>query len=138
VWRGHLRWRAALLLSWISATLGCGQTASDRGTVTGTITIDGKPPANGSIAFTPVSGRAPTAGGTIVDGKYSVEAPLGESKVAIRVTKVVGQRKLYDHPESPVQPLVEDVLPPKYNDQTVLKIDVGPGTTTGDFDLKTK
>lgn len=127
-----------VLLSWIPATVGCGQADSNQGIVKGTITIDGKPAAEGAIAFTPVSGLAPTAGGTIVDGKYTAEVPLGKSRVAINVPKVVGQRKLYDSPDSPVQPVLEETLPAKYNDRSELTIDVGPGTNSGDFDLQTK
>jgi hypothetical protein len=106
--------------------------------VQGTITINGTLPANGAIAFTPVSGAAPTAGGKIVDGKYSVDVPLGKSKVAIRVPKVVGQRKLYASRNSPVQPLMEESLPEKFNDNTELTLDIVSGTTPGDFQLQTK
>jgi hypothetical protein len=85
-----------------------------------------------------VDGAAPTVGGDIVDGKYSVDVPIGQSKVAIRVPRVVGQRKLYDTPDSPVQPTMEETLPAKFNDETELTLDVKPGETQGDFDLKTK
>jgi hypothetical protein len=34
-------------------------------------------------------------------GKFSSEVPIGESKVEIRVPKVVGKKKLYDTPDSP-------------------------------------
>lgn len=130
-------WSAALLLHWMASAAGCGDAGPERGTVKGTITINGKPTASGAIAFMPVSGMAPTAGGKIVDGRYSVDVPLGTSKVAIRVAKVVGQRKLYDHPDSPVQPVMEEVLPAKFNERTELTIEVRPGTTAGDFDLQT-
>ena len=60
------------------------------------------------------------------------------SKVAIRVPKVVGERKLYDTPDSPVQPLMEESLPPEFNDRTELTLDVKPGVNERDFDLKAK
>ena len=133
-----LRWQALLLLLlWIVASAGCGNADSGRSKVEGTVTVNGKPPATGAIAFSPVSGAAPTTGGKIVDGKYSVDVPVGPSKVAIRVPKIVGQRRLYDSPDSPVQPLMEESLPAKFNDETKLTIDVQPDTTQGDFDLKT-
>jgi hypothetical protein len=102
------------------------------------VIVDGIPPASGAIAFTPVDGAAPTVGADIVDGKYSVDVPLGQSKVAIRVPKLVGQRKLYNTPDSPVQPVMDESLPAEYNDETELTLDVKPGETRGDFDLKTK
>lgn len=72
-----------------------------------------------------------------MDGKYSADVPIGPSKVAIRVPKVIGQRKLYNTPDSPVQPLMDESLPAKFNDETELTLDVKPGETQGDFDLKT-
>jgi hypothetical protein len=135
---GLRRWQAVLLLSWFVAAAGCGNADSKRGTVQGTVTVNGKPPAAGAIAFTPVSGAAPTAGGKIVDGKYSAEVPIGLAKVAIRVSKIVGQRKLYDSPDSPVQPLMEESLPPEFNDRTELTLDVKPGVNEHVFHLKAK
>ena len=116
--------------------VGCSSTDATRGEVSGRVTIDGTPAAAGAIAFTPVDGASPTAGGKILDGRYSVKAPFGVAKIEIRVPKVVGQRKLYDTPDSPVQPLMEESLPNKFNDETQLTIDVKPGSNEHDFDLK--
>jgi hypothetical protein len=130
-------WRAAAVLCWIVAVAGCDNGVAGRSRVHGTVTVNGASPASGAIAFTPVDGAAPTAGGQIVDGKYSVDVPIGQSKVAIRVPRVVGQRKLYNTPDSPVQPLMEESLPAEFNDETKLTLDVKPGETQGNFDLKT-
>jgi hypothetical protein len=135
----HIRrhWQTSVLLSCVLAATGCGNADSSRSRVHGTVTVNGTPPASGAIAFTPVDGAAPTTGGSIVDGKYSADVPIGPSKVAIRVPKVIGQRKLYNTPDSPVQPLMDESLPAKFNDETELTLDVKPGETLGDFDLKT-
>jgi hypothetical protein len=106
--------------------------------VTGKVTVDGQPAASGAVAFSPVDGQSPTSGGKIVDGEYSVIASVGSSKVAVRVPKVVGERKLYNTPNSPVQPLMEESLPPEYNDNTTLVVEVKPGANEHDFNLKTK
>ena len=108
------------------------------GDVTGTVSIDGVPAADGSIAFFPVDGKSPTSGTTIKDGKYEAEVPLGTVKVQIRVSKVVGQKKLYDTPDSPVQPLMKEILPAKYNDETELTLDVKPGDNEMNFELSTQ
>jgi hypothetical protein len=134
---GARHWWAVLILPLLVAIAGCGNSNSGRSQVHGTVTVNGTPPASGAIAFTPVDGAAPTSGGSIVDGKYSVDVPIGQSKVAIRVPRVVGQRKLYNTPDSPVQPTMEESLPAKFNDETELTLDVKPGETQGDFDLKT-
>ncbi len=73
----------ALLLS-----CGCGGPRAS-GTVTGTVTYDGKPVNDATITFTPVDGVGTTAAGTISDGKYSVTGvTVGKKKVLI-----VGEEK---------------------------------------------
>jgi hypothetical protein len=66
--------------------VGCGRT----GTVSGTVTVGGKPhPHGGAVAFHPV-GKGPTAVGTIgPDGRYTLAVgtdrgiPPGEYKVTV-------------------------------------------------------
>lgn len=126
------------LLALCLLSLGCSKQDPNRGQVTGTVEVDGQPAAAGAIAFTPIDGNTAGTGGDIVDGRYAVNANLGPSKVAINIPKVVGERKLYDTPDSPVRPVVEESLPPKYNDQTTLTFDVKPGPNEQNFSLKTK
>ncbi len=114
---------------------GCEK--SNFGTVSGKISIDGSPPKSGSIAFFPVDRKSSTAGAEILEGQYTAKVPLGAFKVEIRVSKVVGQKKLYNTPNSPVQPLLAEVLPAKYNDDTELEINVQPGPNQHDFTLTT-
>jgi hypothetical protein len=116
--------------------LGCAKPTD--GLISGMVKVDGEPAKSGSIAFFPVSGKGKTAGATIADGAYTARVPFGEAKVEIRVSKVVGQKKLYDTPDSPMKPLLAEVLPPKYNDQTTLTINVQRGENHHDFDLQTK
>ena len=108
------------------------------GDVTGAVSIDGDPVASGSIAFFPVDGKSPTSGAEIKDGRFEAEVPLGTVKVEIRVSKVVGQKRLYDTPNSPVQAVREEVLPAKYNDRSELTLDVKPGDNEENFELSTK
>jgi hypothetical protein len=115
---------------------GCSEPTT--GTLSGQVTVDDAPAKTGSIAFFPVSGQGTTAGAAIADGRYSVEVPLGAMKVEIRVPKVVGERKLYDTPDSPVKPLMAESLPARYNDATELEHEVKPGENRRDFALSTK
>jgi hypothetical protein len=117
---------------------GCSKANSNRAQVSGKVVVDGTPAATGSIAFSPLDGASPTAGGKIVDGNYSVEAPIGASRVEIRVPKVIGERRLYDTPDSPVQPLMEESLPKEFNDESELTYEVKQGVNEQDFNLKTK
>ena len=122
----------------IAALLLAGCEKPNVGVVTGTITVDGAPATAGSIAFFPVNGKSSTAGAEIVAGQYTANVPLGTAKVEIRVPKVVGEKKLYDTPDSPTKQLLAESLPPKYNDATQLTLDVQPGENRQDFQLSTR
>lgn len=115
---------------------GCAEPKT--GKVTGSVTVDGAPIKSGSMAFFPIDGRGTTVGADIVDGKYAAELVFGSMKVEIRVPKVVGERKLYDAPNSPVKQLMAEALPARYNDATELTIEVKPGENQKDFALTTK
>lgn len=108
------------------------------GTVTGSVTVDGEPAKVGAISFFAVDGRAPTAGAPIVDGKFTAQVKPGVCMVQIRVSKVVGKKKIYDTPDSPVREVWAEVWPPKYNDNTQLKLDVRPGENQQDYSLTSK
>lgn len=116
--------------------LGCSEPTT--GTITGMVLIDGKPAETGAVTLIPVSRKGRTAGSEIIDGRYSAVASLGEMRVEIRVPVVVGQKKLYDAPDSPVRPLMEERLPPRYNDQSELTVEIVPGETEHDFKLTTE
>ena len=104
--------------------------------VSGTITLDGKPLETGAITFTPADGQSPTAGATIQAGKYTARIPQGSAKVAITSPKEVGKRKLYNTPDSPETPIIQELVPAKYNQATELTRDIS-GNATIDFDLRT-
>ena len=126
------------LLLTASLLVGCGSGSENTGIVRGTVTVDGQPVESGSIAFWPLDGTSRTDGGEIVQGRYQVAASIGTSKVEIRVPKRVGERKTRNTPDSPVRPVFKQILPPKYNEQTELQVDVVAGETECNFDLSSK
>jgi hypothetical protein len=108
------------------------------GEVSGRVSYDGKPLDNGSITFFPTDGKSPTAGGLIKDGKYAVlKVSVGKYKVTISGSQIVGQKKLYNTPNSPTAPITVDPLPEKYKDwnKTELTLDVKPGPNEKNWDL---
>lgn len=121
----------------LAIVVGCSQDDPNRGEVKGMVLVDGQPTASGSISFSPIDGNAPSSGGKIKDGQFSVKAATGTVKVAIRAPKVVGERKLYPTADSPVRKIMKESLPQKYNDNTTLTFEVKPGVTEHTFDLKT-
>src|SRR3954451_19184404 len=73
------RWPLLWLV--LPTLLGCGGT---RTAVSGAVTYDGAPLANGTISFFPVDGQGPTNGGPISNGKYSVRDLVpGQKRVEI-------------------------------------------------------
>lgn len=115
---------------------GCGDNSMSE--VAGKITIDGQPVEKGAISFVPVAGDTPTTGGMIEGGRYSVKVPPGEMKVSISAPKVVGTKKIYDTPNSPVMPITEEALPKKFNEQTELRYTVQRGANPKDWELPSK
>lgn len=129
---------AAAFVGFLATAVVVGCSSDNMADVTGTVTVDGKSPEKGSIAFIPADGKSQTAGAEIQNGKYSARVPIGNSKVEIRVAKVIGRKKLYDTPDSPVQDVMEEVLPKKYNEETELTFEVKPGTNEKNWELSTK
>ena len=116
------------------AAFGCASD-SGKGTLTGTVTLDGQPLQNGLIRFVPVDGQTATAEATITDGEFIAEVPLGEKRVSISAPKVVGKRKAYQTPDSPTVDIVEELLPARYNVQSVLTLTVTSGAQDAPFQL---
>ena len=112
--------------------VGCrGETGPAKYTVSGTVTLDGKPLSNGDVTFSPVAGNLPAAAGKLQDGRYTFRTVAGEHRVVIRA---VSDKPIITSPIDP--PLYESIVPARYNDATTLKADVTPaGRNRFDFDL---
>jgi hypothetical protein len=121
----------------LSAAAGCG-TAPASATVTGDVTLDGKPLKEGLIRFVPVDGQTPTADARIVDGKFTATVPPGEKRIEISASRVVGKQKMYDTPDSPVVEQTAEALPARYNVRSELTWTIQKGTQERQFELKSK
>jgi len=116
------------------AGIGCGGDVAT-GTVSGTVSYDGKPIENGAINFLAADGSG-SGGGTIKDGKYTAtNVRPGNNKVEVSGSKVVGQKKLYNTPNSPAQDVTAELVPAKYNKNTELTFEVKVGSNEKNFDL---
>jgi len=126
----------------LSITGGCANKAP-RAAVSGRVTLDGAPIADGSIAFFPTDGSAgPSSGGNIENGRYAIAAAQGVAIGANRV-EIHAVRKTGKQVRSVSQPgkLIDEVteaVPPRYHTKSELKVDVKPGTNTFDFELASK
>ena len=73
----------------------------------------------------------------IVRGLGSVAVGFSGGADSTLLLKVVGTKKVYPTPTSPEMPITVEALPPRYNDNTQLQLEVTSGTVEKDFDLKT-
>lgn len=126
---------SAVVLFVVAAT-GCG--GDGLAEVRGTVTVDGESAKVGAITFIPVDGAGQTAGAKIVDGAYAARVAPGTFKVEVRVSKVVGERKSYQAPDAPVKQILAESLPPRYNDESELTLEVQPGENQKDYQLTTQ
>jgi hypothetical protein len=137
-------WVVAGPLLVAAAVAGCGRKADgiDRQAVSGEVTLDGKPLADGSITFSP-TGDGPSAGGTITGGRYAIaqaEGPApGSYKVVIQAMQPTGKKLPdSDHPGKTVDEMT-NVVPEAYNARTELTAEVKKGgPNTFNFPLSSK
>ena len=111
------------------------------GEVGGTVSVDGRPPAEGSsITFIPTDGKGSGGGSSIKDGKYAVTLTAGDYKVEIRVPEPVGAAKgakgaKAEGPGPGGPANIKESLPAKYNDRTELTLAVKAGKNEKNWEL---
>ena len=114
---------------------GCAESVPETQTVSGTVTFDGTPVAEGEIVFRDAAGQTRSCGGQINDGKYSFEASPGNKKVEITARREVPGEFDTSNPGEKT-PLVEEYIPAMYNTETTLTAEVSSSQKTFDFELK--
>ena len=116
--------------------LGCRDTGL--ATVEGLVTFDGEPVEEGSIVFEPADGAGAAVGGGIVNGQYRLAGengvPFGKKIVRISATRKTGQQ-VEPMPGVPLVDEVEQFIPPRYNQNTELTVDISAGDLIQDFPL---
>lgn len=123
--------------------VGCGgEEGPPRQPITGAVKLDGQPLPEGTITFLPEE-KGPAATAKLSAGSYSIgksEGPQpGKYKVAIVAVQPTG--KQVPNPDFPKETIEEtrNVVPPMYNAQTNLHVEVKSGVpNTLDFDLTSR
>lgn len=133
--RNH--WLSTLLTMVVIGTVGCGGPSGPKlYPVTGTVTWEGEPLPEGDISLIPI-GSGGSAGGKIIDGKFSVKTDPGKKRVEIFAMRDVPGKFREDNPGEKT-PVREAYLPPIYNKKSTLEIEVfaDNNATPAVFDLK--
>ena len=113
-------WLAAMAAGLLSVLGGCGDNDPQaKRAISGTVTLDGAPVANGSLSFQPEQPGGTASGAVITNGKYAVPRehglPVGKYKVLIFAPKPgTGQLPPGGMPGDPIPP-AEELIPPEYN-----------------------
>lgn len=128
-WSGAWRYAAAACLLG-----GCG--GPDLGSVQGTVSWQGAPLSTGEVRLLPLSNQGKIAAAHVEQGQFAVELAPGPWRVEFSAPKVTGQQRMYDAPDSPTVDVVEELLPPRYNVQSELTLDVVAGAQEAKFDLQ--
>jgi hypothetical protein len=125
------------LLALITVFGGCQSDDVQRTTVSGSVTLDGKPIPRGLIRFIATSG--PVWSARIKDGQYTTEGtkgvPVGDLQVRIEAHRTPSWYKGGAATEGEETPL-EQYLPKKYNLQSELRMTIEPGSTGVEKDFQ--
>ncbi len=131
------RFCLSLLLVVPLGLLGCGDGVS-KGTVNGTVSLDGQPLKEGVVNFEAVDGKSGSSSAAIKDGAFTASVPTAEMKVMFSASKVLGKKKMYDTPDSPTVDETVELIPAKYNTSSTLKLTVKSGTQSEKYELQSK
>jgi len=138
--------------------VGCGPGGPELGTVTGKVTLDGRPVTNGLVTFTPQAKGGASVGKTDASGQYELlcldrkGALIGQHKVTVTTLQeaaaVTEMRS--DSPEYAKQAAsatdqsaydsakVVEPIPARYNTNTELTKEVKSGSNVIDLELKSE
>ncbi len=135
---------AAILACILIAVCGCNSGGKDgRFAVSGKVTVDGAPLADGRITFLNLAEGGSTASAKITSGEYTIPREFG-AKVGEQVVQIEAYRKSskrvqppgYLSAEQVAEGTVEQYLPAKYNTQSELKVEISAdGANEHNFDL---
>lgn len=96
--------------------------------MTGAVTLDGQPVAEGNISFDSPDGKS--GAGAIKGGTYTAEVPAGKKTIRIHATKATGKKGQYG------EDVVEELIPRQYNADSKESVEVKPqGENKFDFPL---
>jgi hypothetical protein len=115
---------------------GCGD---GKGSVRGTVSLDGQTVKSGSITFVSTEGELIREGAVITNGAFTARMPPGKYKLELTGSRPAGTRtqKGFDGKDEVIE-LTEELFPDYFNSKSDLTEVIKPGDNTVNLDLKTK
>jgi hypothetical protein len=134
--------RRGVFLATLIALAGCGESGPARQPVSGSVTLDGRPLRAGSITFAPREGTT-AATAEVRDGTFRIARSGGPAPgpYQVEVVAVEPTGKRIRHPDFPSETTeeVRNLIPPQYNAQTRLFVEVRPDSENSfRFDLSSR
>ncbi len=112
---------------------GCGPAGPQPVAVSGTVTFNGEPVAQGDILFVDPLGAVPAGGGRIANGRYEFPVIPGAKRVEIRGSRPIPGTS---NPMRGGGPDVEELIPAEFYRDSKLRAEVTPdGANAFDFPL---
>ena len=112
---------------------GCGES---RTPLSGSVTLDGEPVGQGSVAFYALAGEAQNVAAAIENGKYEIPADRrpasGPYRVEINWPKPTGKQVPSADPGFMLDE-TREAIPPKFNPDSELEVQIEPGTEVYDI-----
>ena len=129
--------RRTWLLGWAGALLlGCAPGEDSPAPVSGTVTLDERPLANGKISF--VTPGQPPEVLDVTEGTFKGKTKPGKKRVEIRAYRTAKGKPKPGPGVSATAPM-ENYLPPAYNTNSRLEADVTPtGRNEFSFSVKSR
>jgi hypothetical protein len=138
-----MRSSAILGILVLFALIGCSKPDANHGAVQGEVMLDSQPLTQGSILFRPMQGVEGTeVGGKIEAGHYALSgnaAPtVGWNRVDIHSVRKSGRMTPQPFPNHGEMEEMVEVVPSRFNTESMLKYEVKPGDNTADFEVTSK
>lgn len=138
---GTVTTRRVVLLWSFTGLLLCGCGGADTGgrvALSGTVNLKGAPLANGTIEFAGQDG-SPVTGGTIVGGKFSIQAAQGlkPGKYLVRISAIQDSGAPLGAPGTEGErPQTTELIPEEFNVKSTKYVDVSAsGSNVFPFDI---
>ena len=130
---------AGWLIAGVLLLAGCGGADGGRAHVTGRVTWKGVPVSEGTVNLVPLAGGGAQVGGPIKDGVYEIpqeRGPLpGKYRIEVYSFEAVAPGRGAAEGDMDAQSSTRQVIPPEFNTQSQLELDVESSKIEKDLEL---